>query len=99
MYAVISDGSKQYKVNEGDKVRVERLNEDSPVVKPVMVVDGDTIVSSGPDLEKVKISVSIVGEEKGEKIQGFNYKNKSNQRKRYGHRQKYHMIQIDKITV
>jgi large subunit ribosomal protein L21 len=98
MYAIISDGSKQYKVQEGDKVTVERLDVDAPVVTPIMVVDGDKVLSSRSDLSKVSVSVSIVGDTAGKKIDGFNYKPKANQRKRYGHRQKYHVISIDKIT-
>lgn len=98
MYAIISDGSKQYKVQEGDEVTVERLDVDAPAVTPIMVVDGDRVIASKPDLEKVSVAVSIVRDVAGKKIDGFNYKPKANQRKRYGHRQKYHVISIDKIT-
>lgn len=97
MYAIISDGSKQYKVQEGDEVTVERLDESAPSVTPVMVVDGDRVISSKSDLAKASVSVSFVRQSAGKKIDGFNYKNKSNNRKRYGHRQKYHVISIDKI--
>lgn len=98
MYAIISDGAKQYKVQEGDNVTVERLNADAPAVTPIMIVDGDKVISAKADLDKATIAVSIVGDTAGKKIDGFNYKNKSNNRKRYGHRQKYHVISIDKIT-
>lgn len=98
MYAIISDGSKQYKVQEGDKVTVERLDEESPQVTPVMIVDGDKVIASKADLAKASVKVSFVGHAAGKKIDGFNYKNKSNNRKRYGHRQKYHVISIDKIS-
>lgn len=98
MYAIISDGSKQYKVQEGDEVMVERLDESAPAVTPIMIVDGDRVISAKSDLEKSSISVSFVRNATGKKIDGFNYKNKSNNRKRYGHRQKYHVISIDKIT-
>lgn len=98
MYAIISDGSKQYKVQEGDEVTVERLDESAPSVTPVMVVDGDRVIASKADLAKSSVSVSFVREASGKKIDGFNYKNKSNNRKRYGHRQKYHVISIDKIN-
>lgn len=98
MYAIISDGSKQYKVSEGDTVAVERLDQDNPSVTPILVVNGDTVLSSPEQLSKVSISVSIVGDTAGKKISGFNYKNKSNNRKRYGHRQKYHLISVDKIS-
>ena len=98
MYAIISDGSKQYKVQEGDEVTVERLGEASPAVTPIMIVDGDKVIASKSDLAKASVKVSIVRETKGEKIDGFNYQNKSNNRKRYGHRQKLHVISIDKIS-
>jgi len=98
MYAIISDGSKQYKVQEGDEVIVERLDAQNPSVTPVLVVNGDKVISSRSDLEKVNVSVSIVRDAAGQKVRGFNYKPKANQRKRYGHRQKYHVISIDKIT-
>jgi large subunit ribosomal protein L21 len=98
MYAIISDGSKQYKVEEGDEVRVERLDADSPAVTPVMIVDGNKVLAKASELSNASIQVSIVGDAAGKKIDGFNYKNKSNNRKRYGHRQKYHVIKIDKIT-
>lgn len=98
MYAIISDGSKQYKVSQGDKIEVERLDVDSPQVRPILIVDGDKVISSKSDLEKAKVSVSIVADTKAKKINAFNYKNKSNNRKRYGHRQKLHLISIDKIT-
>ena len=98
MYAIISDGSKQYKVQEGDEVMVERLDESAPKVTPIMIVDGDRVIAAKSDLEKASVSVSFVRNATGKKIDGFNYKNKSNNRKRYGHRQKYHVISIDKIT-
>lgn len=98
MYAIISDGSKQYKVQEGDTLTVERLDIDSPKVTPILIVDGANVISSESDLSKASVSVSIVGDATGKKIDGFNYKPKANQRKRYGHRQKYHVIKIDKIT-
>ena len=67
--------------------------------KQYKVEEGDEIVvSSKSALEKAKIGFSIVKDTAGKKIDGFNYKNKTNQRKRYGHRQKYHVIKIDKIT-
>lgn len=98
MYAIISDGSKQYKVQEGDEVTVERLDETSPSVTPIMIVDGDKVIAAKSDLAKASVKVSFVRHATGKKIDGFNYKNKSNNRKRYGHRQKYHVISIDKIT-
>ena len=98
MYAIINTGGKQYKVEQGDEIVVERINDETNAVRPIMIVDGKTVVSPKSALEKAKIGFSIVKDTAGKKIDGFNYKNKTNQRKRYGHRQKYHVIKIDKIT-
>ena len=100
MYAVISTGGKQYRVTEGERLDVELLGDlDSTVeLAPVLVVDGDRVVASAEDLAKAKVKATIVGEAKGPKIVGFTYKNKTNQRKRWGHRQHYSTIEITGIT-
>ena len=100
MYAVISTGGKQYRVTEGERLEVELLGDpdDSVELAPVLVVDGDRVVSSAKDLAKAKVKATIVGESKGPKITGFTYKNKTNQRKRWGHRQHYSTIEITGIT-
>jgi len=98
MYAIINTGGKQYKVEEGDEIVVERIHNEEGAVTPIMIVDGKTVISAKSALGKAKIGFSIVGNTAGKKIDGFNYKSKANQRKRYGHRQKYHVIKIDKIT-
>ena len=98
MYAIINTGGKQYKVEEGDEIVVERIHNEENAVRPIMIVDGKTVISAKSALEKAKIGFSIIGDTTGKKIDGFNYKSKANQRKRYGHRQKYHVIKIDKIT-
>jgi large subunit ribosomal protein L21 len=100
MYAVISTGGKQYRVTEGERLDVELLGDpdDSVELAPVLVVDGDRVVSSAKDLAKAKVKATIVGESKGPKITGFTYKNKTNNRRRWGHRQRYDTIEITKIT-
>jgi large subunit ribosomal protein L21 len=101
MYAVIRTGGKQYKVEEGTTLDVERLNSDNDEVTfaPVLLVDGDRVLSSAGDLANVAVAGRIVGESKGPKITGFRYKNKTNQRKRWGHRQKYDTIEITAINL
>mgnify|MGYP001424269302 CR=1 FL=1 len=100
MYAVISTGGKQYRVSEGERLDVELLGQpdDKVELAPVLIVDGENIVASAADLAKAKVSATIVGEAKGPKITGFTYKNKTNQRKRWGHRQHYSTIEITGIT-
>ena len=101
MYAVIQTGGKQSRVTEGQRVDVELLGEDEGAevsFTPILLVDGETVVSSPSDLEGASVSARIVGLTKGPKIRGFTYKNKSNNRRRWGHRQKYATIEITGIS-
>jgi large subunit ribosomal protein L21 len=100
MYAVIKTGGKQYRVEQGQTLQVERLGAgDGDVsLSPVLLVDGDTVLSTPDQLAKASVSAKVVGEAKGPKIVGFTYKNKTNNRRRWGHRQQYDTIEITKIT-
>jgi large subunit ribosomal protein L21 len=99
MYAVIHTGGKQYRVAEGDRIDVERLDADDEVkLRPVMLVDGDQVLATPSELGDASVTARIVGEAKGPKIKGFTYKNKSNQRRSWGHRQHYSTIEITGIT-
>ncbi|WP_420450553.1 50S ribosomal protein L21 [Ilumatobacter sp.] len=101
MYAIIASGGKQEKVAEGEQVRVELLDGDegSDVsLRPVMVVDGDTVLSTPDELSGASVTGRIVGRTTGPKINGFTYKNSRNESRRYGHRQKYHMVEITSIA-
>ena len=97
-YAIIETGGKQYKVAEGDKLDVERLPGEEVQLRPVMLVDGDTVLSTPSQLGGASVTARIVGEARGPKIKGFTYKNKSNQRKHWGHRQHYSTIEIVGIS-
>ncbi|MBK5224326.1 MAG: 50S ribosomal protein L21 [Acidimicrobiia bacterium] len=99
MYAVIKTGGKQYRVEQGQQLQVERLGASDAEVAltPVLLVDGDTVLSTPDQLSGASVSAKIVGEAKGPKITGFTYKNKTNQRRRWGHRQHYATIEITKI--
>jgi large subunit ribosomal protein L21 len=100
MYAVISTGGKQYRVAEGDTLDVERLGAGDGEVelRPVLLVDGDTIVAAPGDLAGAAVKAKVIGESKGPKITGFTYKNKTNQRTRWGHPQKYDTTEITSIS-
>ena len=99
MYAIIRTGGKQYRVEEGQRLDVERLGElDSEVdLRPVLVVDGDAVLATRADLAAASVSARVVGEAKGPKVRGFTYKPKTNNRRRWGHRQRYHTIEITSI--
>jgi large subunit ribosomal protein L21 len=99
MYAVIQTGGKQYRVEEGQRLDVERLGDlDEVTLAPVLVVDGDSVLATPAQLSGASVTARVVGEARGPKITGFTYKNKSNERKRWGHRQHYATIEITGIT-
>src|SRR4051794_7048339 len=101
MYAVIKTGGKQARVEEGQRLDVELVGkavDEEGTFPPVLLGGGETVVAPGGDLAGASVSARIVGENKGPKIRGFTYKNKTNQRKRWGHRQKYATIEITGIT-
>ncbi len=92
MYAVIRTGSIQERVEEGQVLRVDLRKEaegESISFETVLIVDGDTVLSTPAELAKASVTAEIVGQEKGPKINAMTYKNKSNQSTRWGHRQKY----------
>jgi large subunit ribosomal protein L21 len=99
MYAVIATGGKQYRVEEGQQLQVERVGEVGSDVSfaPVLLVDGGSVLSTPEQLGGVTVSGKVVADAKGPKINGFTYKNKTNQRKRWGHRQKLAVIEITSI--
>lgn len=100
MYAVVKSGGKQYRVQEGQRLRVELVGEpDSKVqLTPVMLVDGDTVLATPDQLAGASVSARVVEQVKGPKINAFTYKNKSNNRRRWGHRQTYSSIEITGIS-
>jgi large subunit ribosomal protein L21 len=101
MYAVIATGGKQEKVSEGQQVEVELLGaEDGAEVSfdAVLLVDGDVVLATPDQLKGVKVTGRVIGETKGPKIDGFTYKRRTNQRRRYGHRQRYTTVEILKIA-
>ena len=101
MYAVIKSGGKQYKVEKGQQLEVELVgsgDDEKVELTPVLLVDGDTVLAGPKALNKAKVTAKVVGEANGPKITGFTYKNKSNQRKRWGHRQRYSTIEITGIS-
>ena len=101
MYAVIASGGKQERVTEGQQVELELIDgeEGSEVsLTPVLLVDGDSVLAGADALSGVSVTGRIVGTAKGPKINGFTYKKKTNQRRRYGHRQNYTVVEITSIS-
>ena len=99
MYAVIKTGGKQYRVEEDQVIKVELLGDvgSSVSLSPVMIVDGGSVLATPAELAGSEVTAEIIGEGRGKKINGFTYKNKSNQSRRWGHRQNYNEIKITAI--
>ena len=101
MYAVISSGGKQYKVEQGETVRVEKLSGEIGVPvsfdKVLMISDGEKVQIGTPLLDKVTVQGHIVEQGKAKKIIVFKYKRRKRYRRKQGHRQSFTAIQIDSI--
>ncbi len=103
MYAIIETGGKQYRVQEGDTLFVEKIDGTAGDVvefDKVLVVSNDGKLSVGnPYVEGSKIEASVLEQGKGPKIIVFKYKAKKDYRRKQGHRQPYTKVKIDKISL
>lgn len=102
MYAIIRAGGKQAKVHSGDVIEIERVKSDAEELTfaPLLVVDDKgNAVSDRDVLAKASVTAKVLGESQGPKIDIFKYKNKSGNRRRQGHRQKYTRIEITGIEL
>lgn len=102
MYAVIETGGKQYRVQEGDVISVEKLSAeagDKVTLDKVLLLNDDKAVKIGaPYVEGAKVEATVVENGKGDKVIIFKYKAKKDYRKKQGHRQPYTMLTIDAIS-
>ena len=99
MYAVVESGGKQYKVEEGTSLLVDRLDAkegDKVSLRPVLFRDGDVIVGA-KDLAKVKVEAKVAEHLRGEKIKVFKYKAKKGYRKRAGHRSELTKLEVTSL--
>jgi len=103
MYAVVAAGGKQYKIREGEILRVEKIPGDvvSAVAfdKVLMYSDGETVSIGQPVLENVAVTGHIVEQGKAKKIIVFKYKRRKRYRRKQGHRQQFTAVKIDSIKV
>ena len=102
MYAIIKTGGKQYRVEEGQVIYIEKLDAaaDETVTfdEVLSVVDGDTVNFGAPLVNGASVSATVLEHGKGKKIRVFKFKSKSNYRRRQGHRQPYTKVRIDAIA-
>jgi large subunit ribosomal protein L21 len=101
MYAVIETGGKQYRVEKGDVIRVEKLDvpEGGKVVfERVLLASNQGRILAGPEAGKVRVEGTVVRQGRGKKIIVFKYKPKKGYRRRKGHRQCFTDVRVDKIV-
>lgn len=102
MYAIIKTGGKQYKVSEGDLVRVEKLNAeigDSVSFEDVLLVKNDSDLKVGtPTVENAKVEATVKEQAKDKKIVVFKYRPKKASKTKKGHRQPYTLVEINNIS-
>lgn len=100
MYAIIRTGGKQYKVEAGDEILVEKLDlaDGSKVsFEVLMLCDGETVTVGKPVVDGIVAKGEVVEQVKGKKVIVFKYKSKKNSRKKQGHRQPYTKVKINAI--
>lgn len=101
MYAVIVTGGKQFRVQEGDIIRVEKLAAnvgDIVSIEQVLLVEKDGAVKVGtPVIEGARAELKVLEHGKGDKIIVFKYKAKKNYRRKQGHRQPYTKVMVEAI--
>ena len=102
MYAVIQTGGKQYRVSQGDKLRVEKLGADEgakvELDKVLMVADGEKVTVGTPYVKGGMVTATVKAHGRGKKVKIIKFKRRKHHLKRQGHRQWYTELEITKIS-
>lgn len=107
MYAVIATGGKQYRVQPGETIQVERLNDEQGQAREsgaitfdevLLVADGEKVTVGTPTVAGVKVSAEIVGTGRGEKLLIYKYRRRKGYRRKTGHRQPFTAVKITGIN-
>ena len=103
MYALIKTGGKQFKVTEGDTLKVEKLSTEVGkalnINSVLTLVDGDKVTIGTPVVKGASVDATIISHGKGDKVKIFKMNRRKGYRKSQGHRQSYTEIKINKIAV
>lgn len=101
MYVIIETGGKQYKVSEGDILKIEKIDNKKSVTftNVLMTSDGEKVAFGYPYLSSAKVTADIMGNEKAKKVLVFKQKPRKGHRKLRGHRQTYTTIKIKNIQI
>ena len=97
MYAIIQTGGKQYKVEQGDVIYIEKLSEEEGTeitFDALLIADGEKVQVGTPTVDGASVKAKVLGNVKGKKIVVYKFKPKKNYRKKTGHRQPYTKVEI-----
>ncbi len=100
MYAIIATGGKQYKVSEGDVIKVEKLDAEAgnTVTFDQVIAVSDGTLKVGEDVANANVTATVMEQGRGKKVIVYKYKRKTGYHKKNGHRQAYTQVKIDKIN-
>ncbi len=101
MYAIIATGGKQYKVSEGDVIRVEKLGieaDEKVTFDQVLLVSDSDVKVGNPTVANASVEGTVLANGKAKKVIVYKYKRKTGYHKKNGHRQAYTEVKIDKIN-
>jgi large subunit ribosomal protein L21 len=101
-YAIVKVGGKQYRVEKGDSIVVDRMpadEGDKVELQPLLYADGDKSVLDPGELGRITVRATVTGHERGKKIHGLKFKPKKGYKRRYGHRQDLTRLEIADIKV
>ncbi len=102
MYAIIATGGKQYKVSEGDVIRVEKLGlevGESVVFDSILAINDGELKLGAPKLDGASVSAKVISNAKAKKVIVYKYKRKTGYHKKNGHRQQLSVVKIEKINL
>ena len=101
MYAIIENGGKQYKISEGEKIKLEKFStgegEEVKISEVLVVNDGNNTVIGNPYVSGAYVQGKVIGHGKGKKVIVFKYKKRKDYKKKNGHRQLFTELLIEKI--
>ena len=102
MYAIVATGGKQYRVKEGEKLRVEKLSieagESVELDKVLLIGEGDDVKIGAPYLDGAKVTATVTENGRGDKVKIVKFRRRKHSRRQAGHRQSYTEIQITGIN-
>ncbi|AFJ03305.1 LSU ribosomal protein L21p [Methylophaga frappieri] len=102
MYAIVATGGKQYRVKEGEKLRVEKLTAEAgdtvELDKVLLVGEGDSVKVGAPYLDGAKVTAKVAAQGRGDKVKIIKFRRRKHHRKQMGHRQAFTEIEITGIS-